>query len=395
MRKRRLFTPGPTPLMPEAQLALARPILHHRTQQFTSLLLETRSNLQKILHTENEIVILASSGTGAMEAAVSNLLSQGEPALAAVTGKFGERWLEICDTHKIPCTALRKEAGEACSADEICQALENHPDTCVLLIQACETSTATSHELGPIAQSVHQSFPHVLIVVDAISALLTQPLQTDDWGLDIVISGSQKSLGLPPGLSFMSISPRAIERISDHATSSYYFDLSAEVKKQKAGQTAYTPAVSLIDALNETTREILRQGPEQILAEADLMSRCTRKALLELGFSLLSSSPSSAVTAAFPPEGVSATELVQKLEQEFGIKIAGGQSELKGKIVRIAHLGYLDLVDVFSVLSAIELCLLMMGTEIEAGSGLRAALLEAANGIDVSKQQNNHENPRH
>ncbi|MEE8161997.1 MAG: alanine--glyoxylate aminotransferase family protein, partial [Acidobacteriota bacterium] len=151
------------------------------------------------------------------------------------------------------------------------------------------------------------------------------------------------------------------------------------------GQTAYTPAVSLIDALNETTREILRQDPKQILAEADLMSRCTRKALLELGFSLLSSSPSSAVTAAFPPEGISATELVQKLEREFGIRIAGGQSELKGKIIRIAHLGHLDLLDVFSVLSAIELCLLMMGTEIEAGSGLRAALLEAANRIDVSK----------
>ena len=386
MRKKRLFTPGPTPLMPEAQLALARPIIHHRTQHFTDLFLKTRNNLQKILQTQNDVVILSSSGTGAMEAAVSNLLSTNEQALAVVTGKFGERWLEICKVHKITCAALHKPAGEACSPEEICQALEKHPKTCVLLIQACETSTATSHDLELIAQSVHQNFPEVLIVVDAISALLTQPLQTDDWGLDIVISGSQKSLGLPPGLAFMSISSSALERIKNNKASSYYFNLSIEVDKQRKGQTAYTPAISLIDALNETTQEILRQDPQKVLAEVKLMAHCTRKALLALNFSLLSSSPSSAVTAAFPPEGISAKYLIQKLDREFGVMIAGGQSELKGKIIRIAHIGYLDLIDVFSVISAIELCLLMMGIKNEVGLGLRTALLEAAKPNKISGQ---------
>ena len=385
MRKQRLFTPGPTPLMPEAQLALARPIIHHRTPQFIDLFLETRNNLQKILQTKNDVVILASSGTGAMEAAVSNLLSTDEQALAVVAGKFGERWLEICKAHKIPCTALHKPAGEACSPEEICQALENHPETRVLLIQACETSTATSHDLELIAQSVHQKFPAVLIVVDAISALLTQPLQVDDWGLDIVISGSQKSLGLPPGLAFMSISPSALERIKNNKVSSYYFDLSIEIDKQRKGQTAYTPAISLIDALKETTQEILRQDPRKVLAEVELMAHCTREALLALNFRLLSSSPSSAVTAAFPPEGVSAKELIKKLDSEFGVMIAGGQSELKGKIIRIAHLGYLDLIDVFAVISSIELCLLRMETKIEVGLGLRTALLEAAKPTNISE----------
>ena len=365
--------------MPEAQLAMSRPIVHHRTEQFSELLLETRQNLQKIFSTENDVIILASSGTGAMEAAVSSLLSPDDPALAVVTGKFGERWGKICQTYRIPCTSLEKEYGEAASAEEICETLEHHPEIQAILIQACETSTATSHNLERIAQLVGERFPKVFIVVDAITALLTQPVETDQWGLDIVISGSQKGFALSPGLSFLTLSSRAIEKMEANSWHPYYFNLLEEVQKQRKGQTVFTPAISLIVGLNETTREILRQGLDQVLAEAELMARCTRKGLLELGFRLLSSSPANAVTAAFPPHGVSAPELVKTLEDEFGIKVAGGQGELKNRIVRIAHLGYFDLLDVFSVLSAIELSLFKMGLEIDLGGSVRAAALEATN----------------
>ena len=364
--------------MPEAQLAMSRPIVHHRTAQFTELLLETRQSLQKIFRTENDIVILTSSGTGAMEAAVSSLLSADDPALAVVAGKFGERWVDICQSYGIPCTSLEKEYGEAASAEEICAALEHNPEIRAVLIQGCETSTATSHDLEAIAQLVGAKFPKVFIVVDAITALLTQPLETDQWGLDIVISGSQKSFALSPGLSFLSLSPGAIAKIEANSSRPYYFDLLREVNQQRKGQSAFTPAISLIVGLNETTREILRQGHQRVLADTELMARSTREGLVALGFRILSSSPANAVTAAFPPAGVATAELAKKLETEFGIKVAGGQGELKNKIVRIAHLGYFDLLDVFSVLSAIELCLIRMGAEVDLGCSVRAALIEAS-----------------
>ena len=363
--------------MPEAQLAMSRPLVHHRTPQFTELFLETRRNLQKLFRTENDVVIFTSSGTGAMEAAVSNLLSPDDPALAVVTGKFGERWVKICQSHGVPCTSLEKKYGEAASAEEICAALEHNPEIRAVLIQGCETSTATSHDLEAIAQQIGSKFPKVFIVVDAITALLTQPLETDQWGLDIVISGSQKSFALSPGLSFLTLSPRAIAKIETNSSRSYYFDLLQEVNQQRKGQCAFTPAIPLIVGLNETTWEILRQSPERVLAEAELMARSTREGLRALGFRILSSSPASAVTAAIPPDGVAAAELAKKLEAEFGLKVAGGQGALKNKIVRIAHLGYFDLLDVFSVLSAIELCLTKMGTQVDLGSSVRAAMIEA------------------
>ena len=378
MRKTRIFTPGPTPLIPEAQLAMSRPIVHHRTAPFKELLLETRRNLQRILNTRSDVVVLASSGTGAMEAAVCGLLAPGGKALAVVAGKFGERWVEICQAHDISCTALCKRNGEAATAEEICEVLQKTPDIGALFIQGCETSTATSHDLKRIAAAVGETSPHVYIVVDAITALLTQTIETDAWNLDVVVGGSQKAFGLPPGLAFLSVSPRAAERIESNPAATYYLNLSQELKKQRTGQTAFTPAISLIVGLHDVTDRIVAEGPAEIIAESDLMARCTRKGLTELGFRLLSTSPAAAATAAFPPPGVEAAELIETLEKQYGIKMAGGQGELKGKIVRIAHLGYFDLVDVFSILSAIELCLSTMGVPVDFGASLGAALREAA-----------------
>jgi serine---pyruvate transaminase len=377
MRKTRIFTPGPTPLMPQAQLAMARPIIHHRTPEFKELLSETRQGLKQIFKTENEVLILAASGTGAMEAAVGNLLSRDDQALAVVVGKFGERWVELCQSFGVPCRSLCRPYGEAATAEDIAGELEAQPRTTALLIQGCETSTATAHDLESIGAMIGERFPEVLIIVDGITAVGTQPVESDKWGLDVVISGSQKAFALPPGLAFMSLSPRAIKKMEQTKAPVYYFNLLNELKNQQKGQTAFTPAVSLVVALNEATRTILAEGLERVVSEAGLMAECTREGLRALGFRILSSSPANAVTAAFPPEGVSAGDLSKALEQRFGVKVAGGQGELKGKIIRIAHLGYFDTLDVFSVLSAIELCLVGMGRQVELGAGVRAALLKA------------------
>lgn len=354
---------------------MARPAMHHRTPEFRELLLETRSNLQKIFDTCHEVVILASSGTGAMEASVANLLSPGDQAVAVVAGKFGERWLEICAAMGIECIPLTKQYGQAADAQEVAELLRWNRKARALLIQGCETSTATCHDLQSIAARAREVNPEILIVVDAITALGCQPLATDEWGLDVVISGSQKAFGIPPGLAFLSLSPRAVQVMEEGpGASRYYFNLAKELKSQVKGNTAYTPAVSLIAALLESTRRILAQGVPQVIRETEWMARATRDGLQSLGFRLLSEAPANAVTAAFPPSGVDAEELRKRLQDRFGVKVAGGQGELKGKIIRIAHLGYFDILDACSVLCAIELCLLELGRRIEAGSSIRAAM---------------------
>ncbi len=353
---------------------MSRPIIHHRTAEFRELFLATRGNLQRIFDTEGDVVVLASSGTGAMEAAVACLLNPRETAVAVVAGKFGERWAELCQAYGVPCSPLCKPYGEAASPGEICEKLGQTRQPAALLLQGCETSTATSHDLEAIAARVRREFPQVLIVVDAITALGSQPVRTDAWGLDAVISGSQKSFAMSPGLAFMALSPRALERAKSNSGPRFYFDLVREAEKQREGQTAYTPAVTLIEALRAATDEILEQGLDRVVAEAETMARATRAGLEALGFRLLSSAPSNAVTAAFPPEGVSAAALSKFLENRFHLKVAGGQGDLKGKIIRIAHLGYFDLLDVFAALSAIELSLTELGRRPATGTGVAAAL---------------------
>jgi aspartate aminotransferase-like enzyme len=356
---------------------MARPIIHHRTAEFKDLLAETRLNLQKIFKTQNPVVLLTSSGTGAMEAAVCNLFSPQDQTLAVVAGKFGERWGEICEAFGVPCRSLCKEYGDAVTADEIGHALRSNPEVKGLFVQACETSTATAHDMEKIGRLVRGEFPNVLIVVDAITAIGCQPMETDLWGLDVVVGGSQKAFAMPPGLAFMSLSERAVEKLKSKGAAPYYFNLSKELKSQQKGETAFTPNVSLVVALNEACKEMLAQGLERVIRDAESMARCTRQGLLALDFQLLSKFPATACTAAFPPAGVSASDLSKRLEQRFGVKVAGGQGDLKGKIIRIAHLGYFDALDVFSVIAAIELCLLEMGQAFDLGAGVRAAMLEA------------------
>ena len=362
--------------MPQAQLALAQPLIHHRSEEFKSLLGRTRSRLQQIFRTQNEVLILTSSGTGAMEAAVSNLFSEKDTVLVIAAGKFGERWAELCRAYRVPHQILKKEPGEAASPEEICRFLQDFPELGGVLLQGCETSTATVHDLKTIGERLHRDFPEVLTVVDGITTLGSQPLETDSWNLDVVIGGSQKFLSIPPGLSFLSLSPRAIARMADNPSPRYYLDLAKELGAQRKEQTAFTPAVSMIAALDQATQEILRQGLEKIVEDTAWMAHCTRCGLKALGFRLLSSAPANAVTAAYPPPDISARQLLKQLREEQGILLACGQGDLAGRIVRVAHLGYFDLLDMFSVLSALELALLRLGAKPAPGAGVRAALTE-------------------
>jgi len=382
VRKTRLFTPGPTPLIPEAQLALSQPLIHHRTPEFRNILLQTRQNLQLILRTSSDVVILASSGTGAMEAAVSNLHARGDKVLAVAVGKFGERWIELAQAFGVECLALGKDVGSVASPEEISEQIRKNPDVRSLLIQACETSTGTSHDLQAIARAVREQSPHILIIVDAISAIGSQPIESDQWGLDVVIGGAQKAFGIPPGLAFLSLSQRTVKALeADHYSPHYYLNLRKEVEGQACGNTAYTPAISLITALHKATQIMLKEGLEQLIDSAELMARCAREGLRELGFRPLSTSPANALTAAYPPEGVAAEELRSSLVKWFGIQVAGGQGRLKGKIIRVAHLGYFDILDVISVLAAIELCFNRMGKPVTLGKGIAAAMEAARTGV--------------
>ena len=360
---------------------MASPQVHHRKDEFRELLLETRTHLQELFRTTNDVVILTASGTGAMEAAVSNLLSSDSRALAVSAGKFGDRWVRICRAFNVPCRILEKPYGEAASAEEIERALEANADVRALLIQGCETSTATIHDLEAIARMVRSRFPGVLVVVDAITALGSQPVETDAWGLDVVIGGAQKAFAIPPGLSFLSLSSRALDAIRACPGPRFYFDLLKEVEGQRRGQTGLTPAVALVQALNRTTREMVEQGLDRILEQVEVRARCTRRGLEALGFRQISSAPASALTACFPPPGIDSARLIRILQERFGIVVAGGQGMLKGRIIRIGHLGYFDLVDVFAVISAIEVCLLELGAGIDLGAGIKAAMQESVTPI--------------
>ncbi len=375
MRKSRLFTPGPTPLIPEAQLAMALPMPHHRTTEFSRIMADCRKKLQSIFKTENELLILSTTGTGAMEAAVSNFHSPGEKVLVISVGKFGERWSELAESFSLDCQILKKSYGDYASAEEIVTSLRQNAGTKSLFIQACETSTGTVHDLERISSLVRESFPDILIIVDAITAIGCQELPVDQWDLDVVVCGSQKSFGIPPGLSFISLSERALIALrSNPGKNFYHLSLLREMKGQAQGSPAFTPSIALVMALQKACSQILQYGLDRTIGDAAQMAAVTRSGLESLGFRILSQSPANAVTAAIPPEGIAADDIKNRLDEWYGIKVAGGQGDVAGQIIRIAHLGYFDILDVFTLLSALELTLVRMGREIPAGTGVQAAM---------------------
>ena len=372
MNKRYLMAPGPVTVAPEILAKMSEPIIHHRSPQFSAILTRVREDLKYLYQTKNDCLILASSGTGGMEASVVNLLSPGDKALVIRGGKFGERWDELCNTYGVTAVNIDVSWGEAVDPQEVKKALDANPDAKAVFVQAHETSTGVKHPVEELGALVRE-MPTTVLVVDAISALGVYELKTDDWGLDVVITGSQKSLSLPPGLAFVSVSEKAWKLVEKAQLPKYYFNFLKEKKALEKQTTAFTPAVSLIIGLAEVLRSIRATGLPALFAHHRRLSEGTKTGVTAMGLGFFSTAPSEAITVIKSPEGIDGQNVVKILREEYGITIAGGQAQAKGKIFRISHMGYLDEWDMIVALAAVERALNQLGYPLELGEGVAAA----------------------
>ena len=374
MLKRRLFTPGPVPVPDAVRLAMAKPIINHRAADFIPVFQKCKTGLQRIFQTEQPVLIFAASGTGAMDAAVSNLLSPGDRALVVRGGKFGERWAEICQAYGVEATCIDVPWGQAVDPAQVERALEADPEIKAVYLQASETSTAVCHPVREIAEIVHRRDDR-LVVVDAITAVGVYDIPMDDWGLDVVLSGSQKAFMMPPGLAFMGLSERARRFMESAGCSHYYFSLEKELTALETDQTSWTPAVNLLFGLAEALDIILEQeGLEATFLRTEKLAHATRESMRAIGLELLApDAPSPACTAVKVPDGIDGPALRKTLREQYGYTVADGQSQLKGKIFRIAHLGYFDRFDTIACIAAVEMALAAVGYVHKVGEATRTA----------------------
>ncbi len=380
LRKNRLYTPGPTPLLPAAQTAMAAANIHHRTADFRALYTRVLADLQTFIGTRNDVVMMASSGTGAMEAAVSNLTSPGERVLVLTAGKFGERWRDLTKAYGCTLDLVSVPYGQTVTLESVRQALK--PDTRAVYMQGTESSTGVRLDVAGVARLLRQSQHEALLVVDAITGLGTTRFDVDGWGIDVIIGGSQKAVMVPPGLAYCAVSQRAWERMETSRQPRYYFDLRKERKSGAKGESAYTPSIALVAALGAALDYIresgggdLAAGRDALIANAELAAAMTRAAAIALGLELFAaSSPAAALTAILPPPGVNSGVFVKQFRDRFGAIITDGQGDMKGKLFRIAHLGYFDYLDTIGILGALEqITASVLPGKIEWGAGLRAA----------------------
>jgi aspartate aminotransferase-like enzyme len=373
MLKRYLLAPGPTQVPPEVLLAMARPIIHHRAPEFATLFAQIRQDLKWLFQTEAEVLTLVSSGTGGMEAAVSNFLSPGDKALFVNGGKFGERWGKLCKTFGIQATEIKVEWGQAVDPQAIAEALKQDPSIKAVYVQASETSTGVAHDTRAIAEIVRNR-EQTILVVDAITALGVFDLKTDAWGIDVLIAGSQKALMLPPGLAFISVSDKAWSLADKAKNASFYFNLKKEREAQQKNQTAYTAGVSLMIGLKEVLTMLRAEGLGNIFSRHARMAQAMREGMKAAGLSLFpKQNPSDALTVVSTPDGVDGQAVYKNLREQYGITAAGGQDHLKGKIFRISHMGYIDTFDVIQALAATEMVLKGLGYPIKLGAGVGKA----------------------
>ena len=371
--KERLFTPGPTPLLMEAQLRALTMTLHHRTDAFRTLMRETLDNLRYYFNTRNDVILFASSGTGAMEGAISNLLSPGDRALIGTAGKFGERWVQLAKAYGIESVVVEAPYGNAVPIAEMKKHLESGGSFRAVFIQATESSTGVRNDVEALGKIV-SALPECCLVVDAITGLGTTELHPDEWGIDVMIGGSQKATMIPPGLAFASVSEKAWKTIEKAKLPRYYFDYAKERKSLSKGESSYTPATSLVVCLHAALNFIKQLGLENLIGNAALLAAATREAATALGLTHFAvSSPANAVTAINAPAGIESTKVVKEMRGRFGVILTDGQGTMKGHMFRLAHLGYYDFLDLMAVLGALEIALLKVGHKVELGSGVRAA----------------------
>ena len=381
IRKIRLFTPGPTPLLPAAQFAMAAADIHHRTPEFRALYTRVLAQLKEFVGTKNDVIILSSSGTGAMEASVSNLTSPGDHVLVLSSGKFGERWSALTKAFGCTVDTISVPYGKTFDMAQVKAALKL--ETRAIFMQATETSTGIRNDVKGVADLIKAQKSDALLIVDGITGLGTTELDMDGWGVDVLIGGSQKAVMIPPGLSYLAVSDKAWDRMEATHNPRYYFDLRKERKNAKNGESAYTPAVALIAALGAALDYIaaqadgdLAKGRAKLVHNAETIAAMTRAAVVAMGFTLFApDAPSSAATSVLPPAGVDSGVVVKELKSRFGAIITNGQGEMKGQIFRIAHLGFFDFLDTMALLSAIEYIAVntLKIPGLEYGKGLAAA----------------------
>jgi aspartate aminotransferase-like enzyme len=380
LRKNRLFTPGPTPLLPAAQTAMASFTAHHRTADFRNLFQRVLADMKEFIGTKNDVLVMACSGTGAMEASVSNLTSPGDKVLVLTAGKFGERWTGLTKAFGCDVEVLSAPYGETFSLEEIRRKVT--PEVRAVFVQATESSTGARHDVQGIAKIVRACGDDTLLVVDAITGLGTTHLDVDGWGVDFIIGGSQKALMIPPGLGYCAVSERAWRRMETTKSPRFYFDLRKERKAAAKGETSSTPATSLFAALGAALEFIrgmgnggLAKGREMLVDSAELCAEMTRAGVQAVGLKLFAASaPSAALTAVDAPDGMDSGKIIKEFRESFDAVVANGQGEMKGQLFRIAHIGYYDYLDTIGILGALEHVLAhVTGKKVEYGAAVRAA----------------------
>jgi aspartate aminotransferase-like enzyme len=372
VKKYQLMAPGPTPVPSQVLLAMAQPMIHHRTPEYEALGLEVAAGLKRLFQTAQDVIALACSGTGAMEAAVVNTLSAGDRVAVVVAGKFGERWVDLARTYGLHVQEVRAPFGETVAPGRIADALRADPAIKAVLAQHSESSTGVLHDVRAYAEVVGSS--GAILVVDAVSSLGIADLQMDAWGVDVVISGAQKGLMLPPGLAFCALSEKAWAAAGRSTLPKFYFDLTGERKALRKNDPRFTPAVGIMVGLREALRMIEAEGLPQVFRRHDRLARATRAGVEALGLGLFAkAAPSPALTAVVSPPSVDGEKIVAAYSQSHNITIAGGQGEMKGKVFRLGHMGYAAEFDVIAALAALELVLADVGVPVDFGAGVRAA----------------------
>lgn len=372
MAAERLFTPGPTPIPDRIRRAMAAPIIHHRTPEFSALFRESSLELRQVFGTGEDVLILAASGTGGLEAAFVNLCRKDGRVVTVNAGKFGERWTDLARAYAVPVDELEIPYGEACDPDRLAAFLDRDPRPAqAVCLTHSETSTGALHDVEALARVAKER--GALVLVDAITSLAVHELKPDTWGLDAVVSGSQKGLMLPPGLAFVSLSARARQAMKQSDLPRFYFDLAAAYKGVDKGSTPFTPAVTLVIGLKESLAILLQEGIPNVVARHARLARACRAAIVALGLPLFARAPSNGVTAVGPLSGVSADGVVRHLREAHGIRIAGGQGSMKGQIFRVGHMGDYRDSDILDFTAALEATLTSLGHRFTPGSGVEAA----------------------
>jgi aspartate aminotransferase-like enzyme len=372
--RRYLFTPGPTPVPPEVLAALAEPVVHHRERDYREVYERCLARLRDIYRTEHDVIMFTTSGTGAFESAVANLTSPGDRQLVLSAGNFGERWAGMVKAFGAELVHVRLDWGETPEPDDLRSALADAGDVGVVYLTHSETSTGVVCDVQALAAVAQDT--GALVVVDAVSSLGAVPLETDAWGIDVVVSGSQKALMCPPGVAFASVSPAALDAAARASSPRYVLDWERTRKAQAKLDAPFTPAVSIVRALDVALGLLLDEGLEAAFERHARLGRACREGAKAMGLELFSPDEerSAVVTAIRAPDGVDATDIVSALRDRFGITIANGQGELKGKIFRIGHIGWFDVFDIVTALAAVELTLADAGADIERGVAATRAL---------------------